>query len=646
MKTALRLLLIEDTEEDALLLERELARSGYDVQMVRVWAADELRAALTAETWDVVVSDWSLPLMDGLEACKIVRSVDPDVPFLIISGTIDEELAIDALRAGADDFMSKNRLARLGPAIARAMRDRATRRKERESSAELDIQRVRIARSERLLRRVLDTVPDGVLVATRDRRILEINPAARALFELGDDENDLNALYDRWQFTLADKTTPLERDTSPLARALDGEVIDGFEIVGKKADGVVRHFVVSIRPLEDERSGPGDVVAMVRDITGERATQEQLMLSDRLASVGMLAAGVAHEINNPLAACLANLDMLKSSVETDTPKPAELAEAREMLADASHAAHRVREIVRDLKIFARHEDSTNNAVDLKPTLESTARMAWNEIRHRATLVKEYGVTQRVRGSDSRLGQVFLNLLVNAAQAIPAGNARANTIRIRTGMQSPDVAFVEISDTGAGMSTDTLRKLFTPFFTTKPKGEGTGLGLAIVYRIVRGLGGDVEVESDIGKGTLFRVLLPTAKRTTRDQPPLAALGAPAAGLRILVVDDEPILLQAFQRALGRDHDVKVTTRASEALTWIRAGERFDAIVSDLMMPEMTGMDLYAHLAEAGLADRMIFMTGGAFTTAAREFLDRVPNPRLEKPFDRAQLLSVLAMRPRN
>jgi len=648
VKPVLRLLLIEDSEDDAILLERELSRAGYATRLRRVWTADDLRTALSSEAWDVVVSDWLLPAMDGLVACRIVRAVDPDMPFLIVSGTIDEEVAVDALRGGADDFMSKNRLARLGPAIGRALRDRASRRKERESSRQIDSQRARIARSERMLRRVLDTVPDGVLVVNRERTIIECNPAARALLQLEEGESDLAGLYRRWELILPDKTTPLEIERSPLSRALAGEIVDASEIVVKRSDATVRHFMVSARPLEGEGSGTGyeGVVATIRDVTAERATQEQLMLSDRLASVGMLAAGVAHEINNPLAACLANIDMLQSTVTSDTPGPAELLEMREMLADAGLAAHRVREIVRDLKIFARHEDSADRAVELEPTLESTARMAWNEIRHRATLTKEYGDTPPVRGSDSRLGQVFLNLLVNAAQAIPPGKAQENAICIRTGMRTPDLAFIEISDTGAGMSQETQRQLFTPFFTTKPKGEGTGLGLAIVYRIVRGLGGDVEVDSELGRGTLFRVLLPRAKRASAQTALPAMPRQPPAGLRILVVDDEPMLLQVLQRALARDHDVRVTPRASEALAWVRAGERFDAILCDLMMPEMTGMDLHAALVELGHAGSMIFMSGGAFTLSAREFFDRVPNVRLEKPFDRSQLLAALAAVHRN
>jgi CheY-like chemotaxis protein len=267
-------------------------------------------------------------------------------------------------------------------------------------------------------------------------------------------------------------------------------------------------------------------------------------------------------------------------------------------------------------------------------------MAWNEIRHRAAVEKHYAEIPRVRGSESRLGQVFLNLLVNAAQAIPEGNVRGNVIRVRTAMNALGQVVAEVSDTGTGMSPETLRSLFTPFFTTKPRGEGTGLGLAIVYRIVRDLGGDITVDSEVGRGTTVRVTLPPADdaQTTTELPVAAGPGVPR--LNVIVIDDESMIVHAIKRMLGRSHDVRATTRAAEALEWVRRGDACDVIICDLMMPDMTGMDLHRELVPLGRADAILFMTGGAFTSGAREFLDEVANQRLEKPFDQAQLEAVL------
>jgi CheY-like chemotaxis protein len=277
-------------------------------------------------------------------------------------------------------------------------------------------------------------------------------------------------------------------------------------------------------------------------------------------------------------------------------------------------------------------------------LESTSRMAWNEIRHRAQLVKDYADTPLVRGSESRLGQVFLNLLVNAAQAIPEGAAQLNTIRISTRMSGSSVV-VEVTDTGSGMSVATQRRLFTPFFTTKRVGEGTGLGLAIVHRIVSALGGSIEVESESQRGTTFRVHLQIADDRAVAREGWSEGSRATRRGRILVIDDEVIICNVVSRMLSRRHEVHVTTRASEALERIRAGEVFDIILCDLMMPVMTGMELYAQLAPYNHADRLIFMTGGAFTTAARQFLDSVSNQRIEKPFDRRHLEALVEDRLR-
>jgi len=634
----LRLLLVEDSEEDELLLVRELSRAGYTVDVLRVWTPEELQAALPG-TWDVVISDWSMPRLDGLEAYRIVRNSDKEIPFIIVSGTIGEEIAVDALRAGVDDFMSKGKFARLGPAIERARSAAQVRRRERETAAELDRRRDDIERSERLLRVVLDSVPDAVIVADRER-VLAANPAATKLLGVSPTDRTLDALDGRLDLLLPDKVTEVPRDRQPLPSALRGEAIDRQELFVRPRGSVDARFMrVTARPFS-HASGINGAIAVFHDISRERAAQEQLLISDRMASVGMLAAGVAHEINNPLAAVFANVEMITSTFgDGRSLQDADIKDLQEMLEDARVAADRVRQIVRDLKIFSRAEEEELRAVDLRGMLESTLRMARNEIRHRARLVTEYEDGLLARGSESRLGQVFLNLIVNAAQAIPEGRAERNTITVTSRRGAGEMAVVEVRDTGAGMSPETLRRLFTPFFSTKPQGEGTGLGLAIAHRIVTSLGGTIEVESTRGKGTMFRVTLPIALEETEATARISSPGIALRRARILVIDDEAMIGVAIRRLLARDHDVTAVTRAMEAVERIRSGERYDVIVCDLMMPQMTGMELHAELTGLGQADKIIFLTGGAFTPAARHFLDRVPNQWIEKPFD-AQLLRAL------
>ncbi|HVV85392.1 MAG TPA: response regulator [Kofleriaceae bacterium] len=500
MGKPLRALLVEDLEEDAILVLRELRRGGYDVTHERVETPEALEAALDQRAWDVVLSDFSLPRFSGPMALRIVRERGLDLPFIIISGTVNEEIAVDAIHAGAQDFMAKGKLARLIPAIERELRDvhlRAERKK----------------------------------------------------------------------------------------------------------------------------------------------LQDQLLVSDRMASMGTLAAGVAHEINNPLASVMANLELAHRALNARADKlglATELADVREELRDAREAAERIRGIVRDLKVFSRSPDDQTGPVDVKPVLESTLRMAWNELRYRARLVKEYGPTPAVEANEARLGQVFLNLIVNAAQAIPEGHVEENELRVTTGVEPDRGVFVEIADTGSGMPPEVLAKLFTPFFTTKPVGVGTGLGLSICHRIVTGLGGTIDVESEVGKGTKFRIVLPIASSSQVPARAPAAVVEAAARRRgkVLVVDDEPMITRAVHRILAYDHDVVALDNARAALDRIDGGERFDVILCDLMMPRMTGMELHARLTAAApdQAARMVFLTGGAFTGEARAFLDQVSNQRIDKPFD--------------
>jgi CheY-like chemotaxis protein/two-component sensor histidine kinase len=302
----------------------------------------------------------------------------------------------------------------------------------------------------------------------------------------------------------------------------------------------------------------------------------------------------------------------------------------------------VRKIARDLRIFSRSEEDVRTVVDIERVLESALRMAWNEVRHRAQLVRDFRPVPPVEANESRLGQVFLNLVMNAAQAIAEGAADRNHIRVGTREDARGWVLVEISDTGAGMAPEVLEQLFTPFFTTKPVGVGTGLGLAICQRLVGAIGGEITVESALGRGTTFRVFLPPARaeagEVARRTGPVPEVEPARRRGRVLVIDDEVMVAAAVRRAIEGEHDVATLNSAVDALQRITGGERFDVILCDLMMPVMTGMDLHAELSrlEPGQAAQMIFLTGGAFTAKARAFLDQVPNPRLEKPFDLANL----------
>ena len=484
MSKSLKLLLVEDSDDDAALILRELKAAGYATTFVRVHDHEAFKAALATMSWDVIVSDHTMPGYGGLAALKDLQASGKDIPFILVSGTIGESVAVQAMKAGARDYVLKQDLTRLAMAVSREVQEGAVRAEQ----------------------------------------------------------------------------------------------------------------------------------ARMR---------ERLVISERMASAGTLAAGVAHEINNPLGVAMANVEFAADALSRMVQDPGVVG-LEEPLRDAREALERIRDIVRDVKLFSRPHDDATTAVDVRRVLDSSTRMAWNEIRHRAKLVKDYQAVPMVSANESRLGQVTLNLVVNAAQAIGEGQADTNEIRVSTRTTDDGRACIEVSDTGCGIPTENLERIFDPFFTTKAVGVGTGLGLAICHRIVTELGGHITVESEIGKGSRFRISLPAVDERARPERPSTPLPAKATRQKILIVDDEETLARAIERSLRPDHDVTVVTRAREALARIEGGERFDVILTDVMMPEMTGMDMYERLRQVApdQAEHVVFLTGGAFTPAAREFLDTV------------------------
>ncbi|HEX8796224.1 MAG TPA: ATP-binding protein [Polyangiaceae bacterium] len=497
----LRVLLVEDSEDDAELILREIRRGGRPLHVVRVMDAAGFEEALAREAWDAIVCDWSLPGFSARAALEIVQARGMDLPFIIVSGTVTEESAVDALHAGAHDFVTKGKLARLVPAIERERREAASRRES-------------------------------------------------------------------------------------------------------------------------------------------RALREQLILSERLSSIGLLAAGVAHEINNPLAAIISTLDYIADMCGASAVVTSK--ELEDPIRDAREAADRMRDIVQDLRMFSHVRRVASEPVDLRRVVESSARLARNQVRHRAQLEKELWPVPLVDGDDARLGQVFLNLLVNAAQAIPEGHAMNNEIRVVTRTADDGRAVVEVRDTGSGIPPEIAKRIFEPFFTTKPRGVGTGLGLAICRNIVDELGGELLLDTKPGTGSTFTVILPPSTANAGSRAPAAHPAAAPRG-RVLMLDDEPVVGRSVARMLRGEHEVVVVTTGREALALIERGERYDAILCDVMMPELTGYEFYdlAVALDGTLARRFVFLTGGAFTPRAAEFLAHVGCPRVEKPFERATLREALA-----
>ncbi len=483
-----------------------------------------------------------------------------------------------------------------------------------------------LRRSEERYRAVVEQADDAIFLTDPTGVVLEANTAAAE-----------HMLRKREELIGRRISEMLDSPEEPVARRLAGKP-PGTRVAAeqtlRRRDGSILLAEVCAVKLAD-----GRVLGFSRDITERKKVERQLILADRLASLGRLAAGVAHEINNPLAYTMLSLERIERGAKhEDAGSPASLAEIRSAAEDARDGAERVRSIVRSLGAFSREEDGAVGAVDLAHVLENAVRMSESALRHRGRIVMRNESTRRVRGSELRLGQVFVNLLVNAADALPDETPERGRVEIHMHDVGEHVV-VEVKDNGVGIAPTHLERVFDPFFTTKPVGEGTGLGLSISHGIVTSFGGQITVESKLGVGTTFKVSLladtatvPAARESTERTK---------SGVRVLIVDDEPRLAQALAMLL-EDHTVAVATSGREALDLTKA-HTYDVILCDLMMAGVSGMDLYAELTRAGRGQerRMIFMTGGVCTTRARDFLSQSSSVLLEKPFGPGRVEEAIA-----
>ncbi|MBA3503454.1 MAG: ATP-binding protein [Myxococcota bacterium] len=393
----------------------------------------------------------------------------------------------------------------------------------------------------------------------------------------------------------------------------------------QRADGTYADFLDRGFISRDASGRATRMVGSMTDVTQIKRLQAQLMQAERMAALGTLAAGVGHEINNPLCYLIGNLDIALTMFDGISD------DLRESLQEARDGAGRISEIVKSLKMVSRADDDELRSVDVHAVLDSAIRMTEKESRHRAAVVCHFEPVPHVNATESQLVQVFLNLLINAIQAIGDGGRDKNVITVATRLDEQGRVAIAISDTGTGIPQENLCRVFDPFFTTKAVGTGTGLGLSICHGIIQKFGGEITVSTEVGKGTSFTVTLPPVVANLARTP------------RVLVIDDEVQIGKFIRRMLGKNVDVVTLTSARAGLDRLLSHERFDLVLCDVMMPEMTGIDLYDELRSKnpGLLRRVFFMTGGAYTPRAQEFLDTIGAARIDKPIERARLMSLLA-----
>jgi PAS domain S-box-containing protein len=626
-------LIVEDDGNVATTIRELLLSLEYEVIAIAATSVEAL-AQVTEKCPDVVLMDIRIQgELDGIATAEILKQRF-DVPIVYLTAHADEATVERAKKTEPFGFLMKP----INPPELRSAIEIAHYKHGLERH---------LRKRERWLSTTMRSIADAVIMVDIGGRITFMNPAAEILLgvaladTLGQSARDIMRVRD----------PETARDT-PLERALrERRPIQVPETLLECDGGPDKVIADSAAPVIDEDEMLGAVMVF-RDVTEAKRLQKQLEISDRLASLGTMAAGVAHEINNPLAVVVGNGEFVLEHLSRPTPAPASGAlalEAHELSTQEAisaqrelvSAASRIARIVADLRDFARPTPEPSASVDVRDAIEWALRSTAHEFRHRARLSTKLEKVPLIEGDETRLGQIFVNLLINAAQAIAPGNVEGNEVVVATRTDEGGGVVVDVSDTGGGVPPEVLSRMFDPFFTTKAYGVGTGLGLSICKGIVASMGGEISVDSRVGEGTSFHLKFPASVKqelVPSAHPPRATV---ARRGRLLLIDDEDMVLKAICRILD-EHEIVATADAREALARLEVDDRFDVILCDLMMPTMTGMDFYEELLRLrpDQAKRVVFLTGGALTAKVASFLDTVPNQRLQKPFGAASLRTTI------
>jgi len=622
--------------EDEVIISEDIAQTlqqlGYEVAGI---AESGVQALLEVERTrpDLVLMDIQLAgRLDGIQTTAAIRK-RWSIPVIYLTSHSDEATLARAKETAPHGYLLK-------PFNERDLRtaiEVALRRHELETKLE---------QRERWYATTLASVGDAVIATDAQERVTFMNPIAETL--TGWKKEDARGKLIREVFKIS--SSKEDKIHSAVSQAIRGgfraELPLGTKLLDR--DGGSIDVDDSIAPIIDRSGTVLGSVVVFRDITDRRRLEERLALAERLASISTMAAGMAHELNNPLATSVGNVDFAVRRLEQLTRELSrgdleaagrgahEIAEA---LDDAQNAGRRVRAIVHDLNKFSRAEEVTLSLVDLPDCVDAALQITHHLATPRGSVSKVLGTTPFVEMNEGQLVQALANLIANAHQAGAGRPTHSVTIRTRT--DDLGRAEVEIQDTGSGIATEILPRIFDPFFTTRAAGEGLGLGLSICQRIVTGAGGELGVQSQVGVGSTFRITLPPAAANTRPARVPSTVPPGARRARVLVVDDEELVGRTIQRLLSRAHDVELELDPSRALARMMS-ETFDVVLCDMTMPGVSGMDIHEQLrlARPDLLPKLAFLTGGAVSAQIESFLTSCSNLVLHKPFSGQQLLAAI------
>ena len=605
MSRPLRVLIVEDSEDDTQLLLRELRRGGYDPVHERVETAAAMERALAGQEWNMVIADYSIPNFNSMAALALLKERGYDLPFIIVSGTISEETAVATMKAGAHDYLLKGNLKRLLPAIERELREAESRRERRKAEEEL-------RKSQKLKGSIIQSALDCIIVMDHQGLVIEFNPAAESTFGYARE-----AVLGKPLANLIIPPSLREQHRQGLARYLatgeDPVLGKRIEITAMRADGTEFPVELSITPMGFE--GQPIFTAFLRDLSERKQLEQQFRQAQKMESVGQLAGGIAHDFNNMLTVIMGYSALLLQKLRTDDP-------LRSLIEKIKVAGERASLLTKQLLAFSRKQVLQPRVLDLNAVLTNIDQLLQRLIGEDIGLITVPAPgLGRVKVDPSQIEQVIVNLTVNARNAMPqGGKLTIETANVELGnayarehvsVTPGPYVMLAVSDTGCGMNAETQARIFEPFFTTKEPGKGTGLGLSTVYGIVKQSDGNIWVYSEPGRGSTFKIYLPRIEEAVETVEPGAVPTRTFRGSEtILLVEDEDSVRRLARSILqANGYTVLEAHHGKEAILLSGRHEGpIHLMITDIVMPEMSGRELAERLKPSRPDMKVLFMSG--------------------------------------
>ncbi|MCL5034889.1 MAG: response regulator [Bacteroidetes bacterium] len=608
MASELRILHLEDDVKDAELIHTLLRRAGFFCSFRRVDTEDNFKRALAEETYDMIISDFSLPTYNGKAALEYAHKWYSDTPFIIVSGTVGEDYAIESLLNGATDYVSKAKMSRLVPAITRTVKEKEEKSRRREAEKAL-VQR------DRRFRALIENSLEGIGIYGENGEVLYRSPVNAHILGLKEYRPEGGNLYDDIH---SDDVLRVKADIARIAQVDRAKVTVIFR--NRHGDGSWRWLEATFSNLKSEPT-IGGIISNFRDITERREAEIALRQAQKMESLGTLAGGIAHDFNNILGIVMGYSSLLMER-ELDTEKFSQCVRA------IQSAAERGVGLVRQLLMFARKEESEFLPLNLNDVVKEVFGLISQTFPKVISMILEADPDiPLVIGDSIQINQCILNLCVNARDAMmdrADGKPAGGILKIATSLADTEAVSrfvsdshgktyvaITVSDTGTGMDKGTRARVFEPFFTTKEKGKGTGIGLATVFGVMKKHGGFIDLDSVVGAGTTFVIYFPTKPNDNFEtHSDVRRVSDSNRGEEtILIAEDEETLKELLKDALiDKGYRVLTAKNGREALSVLSENGDVALVLSDLGLPELDGIEVLRIIKESNSGVKVILASG--------------------------------------